>query len=369
MATPANTMIVGTRKGLLVLGRTSSGWRVKSDSFVGAPVPYAFRDHRTGVLWASLDHGHWGCKLHRSDDLGKTWEEVEAPKYPKSARMRPWKTGKSTPATLRYLWVLAPGGDDEPNVLWAGTEPGGLFRSKDGGSSFQLVKSLWNHPTRYEKWFGGGRDLPGIHSIFVDPRDSRRVLIGVSCAGVFETLDAGETWEIRNRGMKADFLPDPNAEVGQDPHYFEACASHPDVLWQQNHCGIFRSTNGAKTWRQVSKRGELAHFGFAISADEEDPDVAWVAPAVSDEKRVAVDGKLAICRTTDGGRTWKAQRRGLPGRDCYDVTLRHALDRSHGTLAFGTTTGNLYWSRNRGAAWESIGSNFPPVYSVRLASA
>ena len=367
MSIPSKTLILGTRKGLLVLGRAKTGWRVKTHSFIGAPVPYAFRDARTGLLWASLDHGHWGCKLQRSPDMGKTWEEVPAPTYPKSARVKPWKTGKSEPATLKYIWVVAPGGVDEPGTMYLGTEPGGLFRSTDGGDSFKLVSSLWNHPTRFEKWFGGGRDLPGIHSVIVDPRDSRRVLIGVSCAGVLETTDACRTWELRNRGLVADFLPDPKAEVGQDPHYVEACAAHPDVLWQQNHCGIFRSLDGGKKWKAVSKSGELAHFGFAISADEEDPDVAWVVPAVSDTLRVAVDRKLAVCRTVDGGKTWKAQRSGLAQKNVFDITFRHALDKSRGTLAFGTTTGNVFWSGNRGQSWDCVGNHFPPVYSVRFA--
>jgi photosystem II stability/assembly factor-like uncharacterized protein len=169
--------------------------------------------------------------------------------------------------------------------------------------------------------------------------------------------------------MSADFLPDPKAEVGQDPHYLEASAADPDMLWMQNHCGIYRSTDGARKWKLVSKAGEVAHFGFAIVADERDPDTAWVAPATSDSNRIAVDGKLVVCRTTDGGKTWNAQRRGLPQRDCYDITLRHALDKSHGTLAFGTTTGNVFWSPNRGRSWECVGNHFPPVYSVRFARA
>lgn len=361
------TLVLGTRKGVFVLKAGAAGFRVHTHSFPGSPVPYAFVDRRTGVLWASLDHGHWGSKLQRSADLGRTWEEVPAPKYPKSARTKPWTTGKAQPATLRYIWVIAPGADDQPERLYLGTEPGGLFVSDDGGKTFDLDLKLWNHPSRFAKWFGGGRDMPGIHSVIVDPRNNRRVLVGVSCAGVFETTNDGRTWTPRNKGLVAEFLPDPAAEVGQDPHYVEACASAPDALWQQNHCGIFRSTDGGATWKQVSRKGQLAHFGFAVSVDEEDPDVAWVVPAVSDETRIAVDGKLCVCRTTDGGRTWQAQRKGLPQKNCWDVTFRHALDKSRGTLAFGTTTGNVYWSPDRGKGWRAIGNNFPPVYSVRFA--
>ena len=368
MPETAQHLIVGTRKGLFVLRKSRRGWNVKRYALSATPVPYAFLDERTDTLWASLDHGHWGAKLQRSRDLGETWEEVEAPKYPKSARIKPWTLGgKKLPATLTYIWIVAPGSEDQPERLYLGTEPGGLFQSDDGGDTFRLVKPLWNHPSRFEQWFGGGRDSPGIHTVFVDPRDSKRVLVGVSCAGVFETRDDGKTWEPRNQGMSADFLPDPKAEVGQDPHFFEACGTDPDRLWMQNHCGIYCSKNGAKTWKLVSQAGQTAHFGFAVAADEKDADTAWVVPAISDTHRVAVDGALCVCRTTDGGKTWKALRKGLPQKNSFDVTFRHALAHRNGTLAFGTTTGNLFLSENRGQSWESLGCHFPPVYSVRFA--
>ena len=367
MSKPAQRLLVGTRKGLFVLTSGKSGWKVRDYALGAAPVPYAFRDSRDGTLWASLDHGHWGAKLKRSRDNGKTWEEIEAPKYPKSARIKPWMMGgKKVPATLTYIWVISPGGDDQPGRLYLGTEPGGLFRSDDGGDTFQLVKGLWNHPSRLDQWFGGGRDNAGIHTVMVDPRDSRRVLVGVSCAGVFETRDDGKTWEPRNKGLHADFLPDPKAEVGQDPHFIDAGAAHFDHLWMQNHCGIYRSTDGAASWKRVSKAGEVAHFGFAVAADEDDPDTAWVVPAVSDTHRTAVGGKLVVCRTTDGGKSWRTLRKGLPQQHAYDVTFRHALDHADGNLAFGTTTGNLYLSSNRGQSWECLGHNFPPIYSVRF---
>lgn len=361
------TMIVASRKGVFVLKNGKGGWRITNHSHEAAAAPYAFRDHRTGTLWASLDHGHWGSKIQRSEDMGKTWREIEAPKYPKSARAKPWTTGKPQPATLSYIWTIAPGGDDRPERLYLGTEPGGLFRSDDGGETFALNKGLWNHPSRLDGWFGGGRPLPGLHSVEVDPRDSTRVSIGVSCAGVFETRDDGRTWEPRNKGLTADFLPDPNAEIGQDPHFLQACARHPDVMWQQNHCGIFRTTDGGKQWEAVSKGGELPHFGFAVAVDEKNPERAWVVPAVADTHRYAVDGKLCVCATKDGGKTWRAFRKGLPQKNCYDVTFRHALDRRKGALAFGTTTGNLFYSPDRGRTWETISHHLPPIYSVRFA--
>jgi photosystem II stability/assembly factor-like uncharacterized protein len=359
----AKTLILGTRKGLIVLERHGKGWRTLRHAHAGIPVPYAFVDARTRTLWASLDHGHWGQKLSRSKDLGRTWEEIAPPKYPKGAEVK-----KGKPATLKYIWVIAPGGADEKNRLYLGTQPGGLFASDDGGKGFELVRGLWNHPSRPEHWFGGGRDEPAIHSVLVDPRDSERVLVGISCAGVFETTDGGRRWQPRNRGLRADFLPDPAAEVGQDPHLLAWCAREPDALWQQNHCGIFKSRDGAASWTAVSAKGRgVAHFGFPIAVDERDAETAWVVPGISDERRMAVGGALCVARTENGGKTWKALRTGLPQRDAHDVVYRHALDLAQDALAFGSTTGNVYASSDRGDSWTVVGTNFPPVYSVRFA--
>lgn len=362
MAQSSDTLLLGTRKGLLELKRNGAGWQVANTHFRGNPIAYAMNDHRTNTMWATIDHGHWGQKLHRSRDGGQNWEEITAPKYPEGAEITDGK-----PATLIYLWVLEGGSDDRPNRVYLGTEPGGLFRSDDGGDTFQLVEGLWNHPSRKGGWFGGGRDNPGIHSIIVDPRNSSRVLVGISCAGVFETTDDGATWNPRNKGLKADFLPSPNVEVGHDPHFVASCASNPDVLWQQNHCGIFRSTDGGENWESISQSGSTAHFGFAIAADANDPDTAWVVPADSDQYRLAVNGALCVCRTEDGGKTWTTLTEGLPQENCFDVVFRHALDARGDVLAFGSTTGNVFISENRGDTWECVGTSFPPVYSVRFA--
>ena len=183
-------------------------------------------DERNGTMWAALDYGHWGCKLHRSKDAGATWEEVEAPKYPESATRPP---EDKDPATTSYIWIVQPGGEDQPDRVYAGTEPGGLFVSDDGGDSFQLMDTLWNQPSR-NNWFGGGRDHAGVCSIIVDPRNSNHVTIGISVGGVYETLDGGETWSAKNKGLIAEYLPDPHAEFGHDPHYILASPSNPDMF-------------------------------------------------------------------------------------------------------------------------------------------
>ncbi|MBM3216723.1 glycosyl hydrolase, partial [Candidatus Poribacteria bacterium] len=280
MTSSSVRLLLGTHKGLLILERGNGGWETAHEAFIGVPVPYAFTDPRSGTVWASLDHGHWGRKLSRSTDGGATWDEVPAPTYPDGSEIKP-----GVPASTLYIWSLAAGGAHEPERLYAGTEPGGLFRSDDGGDSWQLVDSLWNHPSR-TGWFGGGRNNAGIHSILVDPRDSRHVYVGVSCAGVFETKDDGASWAPMNKNVRTDFLPNPLSEVGSDPHCVVACPSHPAAMWQQNHCGIFRTTDGAASWTDVSEPDGLARFGFAVAVDAENPDVAWVVPAQADEKRV-----------------------------------------------------------------------------------
>jgi photosystem II stability/assembly factor-like uncharacterized protein len=354
-----NTIMLGTRKGLITYERGATGWKLKDTSFLGIPISLTHVDTRSGTWWACLDHGHWGQKLHRSQDQGKTWEEVEAPKYPEGTEVKEGVT-----AAVRYLWAFAEGGPDQEQTLYLGTEPGGLFESTDGGKTFTLVKSLWNHPSRIEHWFGGGRDYPGIHSIIVDPRNSDHIYIGISCAGVFETWDRGKTWEVKNEGLRADYLPDPHAEVGHDPHMLVACPTEPDILWQQNHCGIFRSTDGAKSWDDITEVDGPAKFGFAIAVAEDNPDQAWVVPGVSDEVRVAIDGAMCVCRTDDGGQSWTDYRAGLPQKDCYDIVYRHALDIHGKTLAFGTTTGNFFMSNELGENWECLNSTLPMIYSV-----
>ncbi|MGI9542786.1 MAG: WD40/YVTN/BNR-like repeat-containing protein [Cyclobacteriaceae bacterium] len=353
------TLLLGTRKGLIVLRKQPKGWKFEKTHFTGIPVSLAYVDQRDKTWWACLDHGHWGRKLHRSKDEGHTWVEVEAPKYPEGTEMK-----EGVPAMVRYIWAFTQAGDDKPGELYLGTEPGGLFQSKDHGDSWELVESLWDHPSRPEHWFGGGRDYAGIHSIVVDPRDSDHLYIGISCAGVFESTNAGKTWLVRNQGLRADYLPDPQAEVGHDPHMLVACHKQPDALWQQNHCGIFKSTDGAKSWQEVTDKKGPAKFGFAMAVDHEDSEQAWVVPAVSDEIRVAIDGALTVCRTDDGGKTWQDFRKGLPQENCFDLVYRHALDVNADEVVFGTTTGNLFHSQDRGTSWDLLGYTLPMVYSV-----
>src|SRR5688572_20766029 len=210
----SDRLFVATRKGLFTFVRSGGRWSCGEPAFLGDPVTAVLADSRDGTLYAALNLGHFGVKMRRSDDGGKTWSEHATPAYPpqpENAPGAPWK--------LEQVWTLEPGGADEPDVLWAGTIPGGLFRSTDRGETWTLQRSLWDHPARTE-WMGGGYDAPGIHSICVDPRDSRRITLAVSTGGVWQTLDRGETWTARASGMRAEYMPPERQHdpIMQDVH-------------------------------------------------------------------------------------------------------------------------------------------------------
>lgn len=352
-------LLISTRKGLIEASKENGTWKMNSAHFDGIPVTIAYEDPRNGVWWAGLDHGHWGIKLHMSEDKGKSWQEIAAPTYPEGTFMK-----ENEPAVNKYIWSIHHGGKANPERILIGTIPGGLFESNDYGKTWNLNMGLWEHESRPKNWFGGGFDYPGIHSIILDPRNENHIQIGVSCAGVFESTDNGISWTGKNKGLLAEFLPDPESEYGHDPHILVRSKSNPDVLWQQNHCGIFMSQNNGEVWKMVSKKGDIAHFGFTIAVAEDDPLQAWVAPAIADEKRIAVDRSLCICRTDDGGLTWKELRNGLPQNFSYDLVYRQAMDVRGDEVVFGTTTGNLYASGNRGDEWKAISNNLPMIHAL-----
>lgn len=384
----SDRIILGTRKGTIFVDKVGGRWKIAHVGQPGNAISYAARDPRTGTIWAALDHGHWGCKLGRSDDGGKTWSDAGQIKYPEGAKYIDGFGEEGKPptikdATLGKIWCIAFGGADQPGRIYAGTIPGGLFVSNDDGDTWELNWSLWNHESRggdlgngnpgRSHWFGGGATVdgdsaPGIHSIVVDPRNSTRILVGVSCAGVLESTDDGKTWVGRNQGLKATFLPNPEAEWGHDPHLVSLCANQPDHVWQQNHCGVFYSSNGGKQWQEVSRPDSGVHFGFPVAVDARDGRTAWLVPGRSDRERMTIDAGLFVARTQDGGQTWQQLREGLPQERAHDVVYRHAMDISGDTLVFGSTTGNVYISEDRGESWHTLGNNFPPVYSARFAS-
>ncbi|MGE3175204.1 MAG: WD40/YVTN/BNR-like repeat-containing protein [Planctomycetota bacterium] len=376
----SDVLLVATRKGLFEFRRRGKGaWRAAPPQFVGVPVSMALHDPRDGATYAALDHGHFGCKLHRrAGGAGRRgaggWTEVGVPVYPPARTVRGKVvvekdgSGRPWPRALKLIWSLeidpaTPGG------LWCGTIPGGLFHSGDHGATWALVQGLWNQKAR-RRWLGGGYDWPGIHSVCVDPRDPQVVAVGISCGGVWRTEDGGRHWQQTARGMRADFMPpgrrdDPDI---QDVHRIVQCRAAPDRLWAQHHCGIYRTATRGARWTEVKAKAP-SRFGFACAVHPDDPDQAWFVPAVKDECRVPVDGRLVVTRTTDGGRTFEVLARGLP-RSSWDLVWRHGLDVSADgrRLAMGSTTGGLWVSEDGGKGWTELDAHLPPIHAVRFAA-
>ncbi|MEO6921463.1 MAG: exo-alpha-sialidase [Collimonas sp.] len=353
---------IASRKGLFELLKRNERWALGPVAFLGEPVSMVLADPRDGAVYAALNLGHFGVKLHRKDAGAEHWVEIAAPAYP----LKPEGSADPLDWTVKFIWSLAYGGADEPGVIWAGTLPGGLFRSVDRGASWTLVHALWDAPERSE-WLGGGYDVPGIHSICVDPRDSRHVLVGISCGGAWVTHDRGQSWTLSAKGMHASYMPPERGDEQnvQDPHRIVGARETPDQLWCQHHNGIWRSGNFGVDWQEVSA-APLSNFGFAVAVHPADGDTAWFAPALADQTRIPTDAALTVSRTTDGGKTFTALRAGLPQQDCYDLVYRHGLAVAEDgcTLLMASTTGGVWLSENAGDSWRTISSSMPPVYSV-----
>jgi photosystem II stability/assembly factor-like uncharacterized protein len=352
-------LLVATRKGLFTIDHSQGKTTTELIAFEGDPVTQVLPDSRDGSVYAGLNLGHFGAKMHHSADGGKTWEEVGVPKFPEG--------GDDAPS-LKQIWALETSGP-KAGELWAGTIPGGLFHSKDGGKTWDLNTALWDREER-SGWFGGGYDDPGIHSVCVDPRDSNRVLVGISCGGAWLTEDGGKTWENRAKGMFAAYMPeDRKFDLNiQDPHRITQCPGSPDHYWTQHHNGIFRSRNNLESWEHVPNETP-SDFGFAVAVHPTDPETAWFVPAQNDSCRVPVDGKVVVTRTRDGGKSFEVLREGLPQENAFDLIYRHAfaLDASGKCLAMGSTTGSLWVSENSGDSWTLVNGHLPPIYEIRFA--
>lgn len=367
----SDRLLVATRKGLLILDRTDQ-WRITGEHFIGQNAPMALSDPRDGTLYAALQLGHFGPKLHRSDDRGQSWTELNPPAYPEKPEgledVIAW-SGTPVPWSVQLIWSLEPGGADQPGRIWCGTIPGGLFRSDDRGDSWEIIPSLWEMPER-RQWAGGGYDFAGIHSICVDPRNSRHVTVAVSTGGVWTTHDDGGTWTLLGQGLRAEYVP-PEATynpINQDVHRLVQCPANPEAYWVQHHNGVFRSTDGAATFEEITNV-DPSVFGFAVAVHPRDAQTAWLVPAVKDEFRVPVDRKMVVSRTRDGGKSWQVLRQGLPQDNSYDLVYRHglAIDDRGTELAMASTTGSLWISQDQGDSWQTLNTHLPPIACVRFA--
>lgn len=352
----ARKLAVGSRKGLILYATDGSGWRYEGVQFRGTPVSMVMQDPRDGSLYAALDYGHFGPKLHRSDDDGATWHEVTPPAFPASDQ-------KDAPAVLN-IWAMEPAGSDMPGTIYVGTVPAGIFRSDDKGLTWVMNEPFMALPER-SQWGGAGNDTPALNSISLHPRDSRRMAVSISAGGVWQTEDAGKNWVNTSKGLWAAYLPPDQAENPnlQDVHQMRRAPSDPDRLYIQHHNAVFTSTTGGRTWQEISKA-----FGFAVAVHPMDPLTAWFIPGEKDEYRMPKDESFCVTKTTDGGKTFRRITQGLPPSPAFDLVLRHALDvdRSGERLAFGSTTGNLWVTSDGGEGWQMLSGHLPPVYCVRM---
>jgi photosystem II stability/assembly factor-like uncharacterized protein len=347
-------LLVGTKRGLFIFESdgTRAHWHARGPYLVGREIYHAVVDPRTGALWAASDHSVWGAHLHRSADAGENWETLEAaPHYPDERG-------------LKAIWYFAPGHAQTPNRFYAGIEPAGLFVSDDGGASWQSAAMLNDHPTN-TTWQPAGGGL-ALHSIIVDPENAARIYCALSAGGVYRSDDDGRSWLPLNRGVRADFQPQRYPETGQCVHKLLLHPRKHDRLYQQNHCGVYRSDNRGEDWLEITA-GLPSDFGYALALDPHDADTLYVIPEESSHMRATVDGRCRVYRSRDAGAHWEALTRGLPQENAYVSILREGMASDALQpcgIYFGTSSGHLFASNDGGDSWQQIAGYLPRILSV-----
>jgi photosystem II stability/assembly factor-like uncharacterized protein len=352
-------VLVGTTKGAFMMRSNAarSRWEVGGPHFPGQNI-YSFAlDQRGGRrrLLAGGSSDHWGPVLHTSDDFGATWS------HPEHA---PIKFPEDTGAALKRVWQIVVSPHD-PNTLYAGVEPAALFVSRDRGDSWSLMRGLWDHPHR-AVWQPGGGGLC-LHTVIPDPVHRDRLFVAISTGGVYRSDDGGDTWQPRNYGVRADFLPDKNPEFGQCVHKIVQNATFPERLFLQNHWGLYRSEDAGDSWQDMAN-GVPSDFGFAMAAHPHDPETVYIVPLESDMFRCTPEGRMRVYRTRDAGASWEALARGLPQENALETVLRDGMDTDDLNPAgvyFGTRSGSVYGSSDGGASWSEIARKLPPVICVK----
>jgi hypothetical protein len=354
-------LLVGTKKGLFVLeGEPASPFEVAARAFAGQSVEYAMRDPRSGRYLASVTSWFYGPRIWITDDPAGDWEQAEGTELPDDC-------GEA----VKRIWVIVPGDDD--GVLYAGGDPGMLFESRDGGSTWALNRGLWEHPTRKD-WEPGNGGLC-LHTIAPWPGDPSRLLVAISAVGVWLTDDGGDTWRHSNEGIVLRYVPEEARDgnpIQHCVHDVRRSATRPERLFMQFHDGVYRSDDAGATWIDIgTDTGLPSDFGFPIAVDPADPDSAYVIPLTGAEDRVTPGGAVRVFETRDAGTSWTARTDGLPQENAYLTVLREAFD-SIGSgdgleLYFGATSGHVFGSGDAGATWVTTAERLPPVYSVRAA--
>jgi hypothetical protein len=362
-------VLVGTRKGAFVL--TSDGkrqkWSVEGPHFGGWEMYHVKGSPiEPDRLYASQTSGWFGQQIQRSNDGGKTWESVGNEfVYDGTPGTHKWYDGSPHPWEFKRVWHLEPSRTD-PDLVYAGVEDAALFRSSDGGKTWQELPALRTHKSG-PSWQPGAGGMC-LHTILEQPDRPERLFIAISAAGAFRSDDAGKSWQPINRGLKSEFIPDPTAEVGHCVHRIAMHPSRPGVLFMQKHWDVMRTDDGGDTWREIS--GNLpTDFGFPIEVHSHEPDTIYVVPIKSDSEHYPPEGKLRVYRSRTGGNEWEALTEGLPQRDCYVNVLRDATSVDSFDpcgIYFGTTGGQVYASADAGDTWAPIVRDLPPVLSVEV---
>lgn len=350
-------VMVGTQKGAFFLRSDAErrDWTIQGPLLKGWEVCHIELDaRREPVLYAGLGHGVYGPGILVSRDMGQNWTPLEnGPVYAEGSGRK-----------LERVWSVTPGPADEPDVLYAGVAQAGLFVSRDLGQSWQPLDGLNQHPTASE-WTPGAGGLC-CHTILIDPGNKRRLWVGISAVGVFRSDDEGATWEVKNRGLPIAVKAKEHEGIGSCVHKMVLDPKNPDLLYQQNHQGVFRSTDAGDSWQRIES-GLPSRFGFPMVMHPRDSRTLYVAPMESDEYRFPEDGRLRVYRTRDGGDSWQPLSAGLPEDSSYAGVLRHAMATDgldEAGIYFGTTGGQVFYSRDNGDRWQALPYVLPRVMSV-----
>jgi photosystem II stability/assembly factor-like uncharacterized protein len=351
-------LVVGTKKGLFLLeGEPASGFEIRTRAFAGQPVDFATRDPRSGRLFATVTSPFYGPKIFFTDgDPDAEWEQADGVALPEGGEQ-----------ALERIWVIVPG--EAEGSVYAGGDPGVLFESNDGGTSWEINAGLWEQPSR-PQWQPGGGGLC-VHSICTWPGDPLRLAVAVSAAGMWLTEDGGRSWRRGNTGIAPRYLPEDalkDENAGRCVHHVERSRLQPERMFMQFHGGVYRSDDAGESWTDIGGGGLPSDFGFPLMVDPDDPDSAYVIPLVADMDRVTPEGRVRVYETRDGGSSWAARGDGLPAEHAYLTVLRQAFDRT-GTgeqleLYFGATSGDVFGSGDAGATWSAVATRLPPVFSV-----